>query len=139
MKVNAEKGFSLIELMVTVSIIAVLAALALPAYQDYSVRARVSEAIVSLGAQKNAVMENFVADAELTDHVCADITPMRGATTNVASLSCTGQGVLVVTTTSVAGSVTLTLSPELNADRLIEWKCALSEGKPAYVPADCRT
>lgn len=139
MEVNAEKGFTLVELMVTVSIIAVLAALALPAYQDYSVRARVSEALVSLDAQKNAVIENFVADAELTDHACADVMSTSRATTNVASLSCTGQGVLVVTTTSVAGSVTLTLSPELNADRLIEWKCALSEGKPAYVPADCRT
>ncbi|MEN5222656.1 pilin [Stenotrophomonas sp. TWI602] len=135
----AEKGFTLIELMVTVAIIVVLAALALPAYQDYSVRARVSEAIVSLGAQKNGVMENFVADSELTEHVCADITSMRGATTNVASLSCTGQGVLVVKTTSAAGSVTLTLSPELNPDRLIEWKCALSEGKPSHVPVDCRT
>ena len=139
MEVNAEKGFTLVELMVTVSIIAVLAALALPAYQDYSVRARVSEALVSLDAQKNAVIENFVADAELTDHACADVMSTSRATTNVSSLSCTGQGVLVVTTTSVAGSVTLTLSPELNADRLIEWRCALSEGKPAYVPADCRT
>jgi len=134
----AEKGFTLIELMVTVSIIMVLGALALPAYQDYSVRARVSEALVSLGAQKNAVTENFVADSELTDHVCTDITPMHGATTNVAALSCTGKGVLVVKTTSAAGAVTLTLSPELNSDRLIEWKCSLSEGKPSYVPADCR-
>jgi len=137
--VNAEKGFTLIELMVTVSIIAVLVALALPAYQDYSVRARVSEAIISLGAQKNAVIENVVADAALADHACADIAPMIGATPNVASLRCTGKGVLVVTTTAIAGSVTLNLIPELNADRLIEWKCSLSKGKAAYVPADCRS
>lgn len=136
---NANKGFTLVELMVTVSIVAILAALALPAYQDYSVRARVSEAIVSLGAQKNAVMENFIADAELADHACADITPIERMTPYVASLSCKDKGILFVKTTPIAGSVTLTLSPELNADRLIEWKCTLADGNSAYVPADCRS
>lgn len=54
----AQKGFTLIELMIVVAIIGILAAVALPAYQDYTVRARVSEGIVLASAAKLAVTEN---------------------------------------------------------------------------------
>ena len=62
MKANLQKGFTLIELMIVVAIIGILAAVALPAYQDYTVRTRVSEGLVLAGAAKLAVSETFAAN-----------------------------------------------------------------------------
>ena len=59
MKRSMQKGFTLIELMIVVAIIGILAAVALPAYQDYTVRAKVSEGLVLAGAAKTAVAETF--------------------------------------------------------------------------------
>ena len=56
---SLQKGFTLIELMIVVAIIAILAALALPAYQDYTVRAKVSEALTAASSPKSAVSEGF--------------------------------------------------------------------------------
>ena len=57
-KTQAQKGFTLIELMIVVAIIGILAAVALPAYQDYTVRAKVTEGLSLAGAAKTAVAEN---------------------------------------------------------------------------------
>ena len=56
-----QQGFTLIELMIVVAIIGILAAIALPAYQDYTVRAKVSEGLIQGGSAKNAVSETFQA------------------------------------------------------------------------------
>lgn len=127
----------MIELMVVVSIIAMLAALALPAYQDYTVRARVTEALVSLATFKAAVTENVVNDAVLGHGAC-DNLDLSSATKNVQAVTCNGDGVLQVSTTAVAGEVTITLTPALNSENILEWKCEVAEGKIQYVPAECR-
>ena len=134
-----ERGFTFIELMFVISIIAILGAIALPIYQSYIVRARVSEAIAGLGAHKLMVLENFANDADLGGHACDHVKKVSSATANVASLSCEGLGVLVVKTTPLAGSVTLTLTPRVSADNLLEWQCGRIEGKAIYAPPDCRS
>jgi type IV pilus assembly protein PilA len=60
-----QKGFTLIELMIVVAIVGILAAIALPAYQDYTIRARVSEAAAAAGACKTAVAEYYASNAAL--------------------------------------------------------------------------
>jgi type IV pilus assembly protein PilA len=62
MKRTLQKGFTLIELMIVVAIIGILAAVALPAYQDYTVRAKVSEAVIAGSSAKSALSEGFQSD-----------------------------------------------------------------------------
>ena len=58
---NAQKGFTLIELMIVIAIIGILAAIAIPAYTDYTTRARVSEALTTASAMKTTISENIIS------------------------------------------------------------------------------
>ena len=137
---KAQQGFTLIELMIVVAIIGILAAVAIPAYQDYTIRARVSEGLALAAAAKTAVAETY----QSTNVVAADAAAagyVSPSTNNVTSIGI-ANGVITVTYTAAAGSVILTLTPANlnNTGVAVTWTCTVDDAdKAKYVPANCRT
>ena len=136
---RVQQGFTLIELMIVVAIVGILAAIALPAYQDYVIRSKMSEGEAAVAACKTSVSEYLstknVMPAAVTDAGCST-TP----TQYVASLS-VASGVITVTTqcTGASPDCTLTLTPIGVTDATIStWQGTYASCQAKYVPSSFR-
>lgn len=131
-----QKGFTLIELMIVVAIVGILAALALPAYQDYTVRARVTEMLALASGAKTAVAENLSSGAE---DKCGGVNAFAEPMGNTASLACDEDGKITVLGTAAVKDVELALSPSEGAGGIV-WQCEVTgAANNKYVPSECRT
>jgi len=138
MNTRNQAGFTLIELMIVVAIIAILAAIALPAYRDFTIRARVSEGLALSSYAKVTVTENINNINALDATACLGVQSLTAPTVNTASMSCSGNGVLTLTTTPRAGSVTLQLAPAFNPSEVVRWRCSTVSGNANHIPSECR-
>ena len=134
-----QSGFTLIELMIVIAIIGILAAIALPAYQDYTVRSRVGELAVVASGMKATISENIANSNGATPaNWCQGVTTVAAPTRNTASSAC-ANGVITVTGTADANGVVLTYTPAFTASAAtINWRCGTDAANFRYVPAECR-
>jgi len=141
---NNQKGFTLIELMIVVAIVGILAAIAIPAYQDYTVRARVTEGLSMASAAKVTVSENAMSGLPLNQGWVAP-----SATSNVTSVAVNSANG-AITITYVAGidtSGTMILTPTAGGAAIVSgtvptdaiaWSCTGGDLDDRYRPAICR-
>jgi type IV pilus assembly protein PilA len=157
---KAQKGFTLIELMIVIAIVGILAAIALPAYQDYIVRSKMSEALAALAEAKTSVAEyvasnGFGADApakygvtlgsrdsEILSHLEILPSDASGANEQFYIVAAVYKGIWGET-----GLAAFALSGSTNDDGTMKWECVPSAGGGTiadvvdlpYLPANCRT
>jgi type IV pilus assembly protein PilA len=141
-----QKGFTLIELMIVVAIIGILAAIAIPAYQDYTIRAQVSEGLNLAGAAKAAVSETWMSRGTAPDtRTEAGMSPTATDTQGkyVASVE-VAAGEIIVTYGNEANAAnldteTLVLTPFATADNSVIWVCGQAADPGAATELDGNT
>lgn len=133
-----QSGFTLIELMIVVAIIGILAAIAIPAYVDYSGRARVTEGLNLAAAAKTAVSETAFSNNALPADQAETGYVSPAATDNVAGIAIGANGVITITYTALIEGGTLVLQPTLQANGDVSWDCTGGTLRDVFRPASCR-
>ncbi len=133
-----QQGFTLIELMIVVAIIGILAAVALPAYQDYTVRAKVSEVVLAASGPKTSIAEYYQSKSKLP--TTASLGTIDTKSTYVKSVA--WSGTVITATASGEAKIlnkTITLTPTSTGagSGQLNWVCAGSIDKK-YLPASCK-
>jgi len=140
--VRTQKGFTLIELMIVVAIVGILATIAMPVFQDYAIRARISEGLSLVNAAKLAVAETQQTTGNFPGSNAAAGLPNTISSPMVDSVTVREDGVIRITYNTDATGVEaeqniIDLTPTL-ADNSISWDCTGGTVLDNYRPANCR-
>lgn len=132
------KGFTLIEMMLVVAIVGILAAIAMPVYHDYLIKARITEGLSLAEVAKLAVADAVFSAHQLpqTQYDTTYISP--NPTENVRSITIGQNGVITIAYNPVASEGTLLLIPQMTDSGEINWDCHLGTLAKKYRPIACR-
>ena len=142
---QTQKGFTLIELMIVIAIIGILAAVALPAYSDYTKRAKMAEVILAAASCRTDISENVqnggLSASGANSFGCESASQ---SSTYVSSIVTDAVGKVTITSTGIDGSTTVILTPysdnttalAANDTTLFKWVC--SSSKPDIMPSSCK-
>ena len=138
-----QQGFTLIELMIVVAIIGILAAIALPAYQQYTVRAKLSEAIIAAAPAKTAVAEYASAYGVLP--ATASVSISSQSTDYVSAVAWDGTNINVTLTNTGVTAIDgddVAFAAAVASSGVVSWDCGPASGSdvslPQYLPATCQ-
>jgi type IV pilus assembly protein PilA len=142
---KAQQGFTLIELMIVVAIVGILAALALPAYQDYTIRAKFSEVLARGAEAKTSVAEYFSANAELPPNTTsAGFNSAASGYTRSVTWDLGNRTINMTAAPSISPNdalYDLALVITSTANGIIVWDCRAGASNPTpskYLPGSCR-
>ena len=131
------KGFTLIELMIVIAILGILLAIAIPAYQDYTIRAKVSECVNAAAPLKLGVSEFVVSNARFPSAIASVGNTFTTKFCNAQTYT-TGALTLPVNGSVGATGITITLSAKTTQGTNVIWKCKSDSATAKYVPSTCR-
>lgn len=137
---NTDKGFTLIELMIVIAILGILIAIALPAYQDYSIRTKNAECLMVAAGAKAAVSETHHS-ATILANIDSNTDAGYSFTSSdyCASINISNGDITAITTSATGGPIVTFVLDSTEAPGIVEWTCtATGQASGAQIPKECR-